>query len=163
MAFNFKFYFFLMSEKFWDISYSFSNTLSDLQTISKAAMLILIAEWGLCKGAHLPKMSGKSCPNKDITKNISSGIKKKVWFIHSELGFLWDVECSFKSLLLFGRNLIPAAIMGHADLEPLVSWQPSTCRATVLLVSCFVGRDNRITHRIYPQGTSQKIHQNVLC
>lgn len=48
--------------------------------------------------------------------------------------------------------------MGPADLEPLLNWQPSTCRISGLLVPCFVDRDNRITHRTYPQGKSKKIH-----
>lgn len=40
----------------------------------------------------------------------------------------------------------------------LIELTASTCRISGLLVPCFVDRDNRITHRTYPQDKSKKIH-----
>lgn len=57
---------------------------------------MLMSEVGqdLYKAAHLPKMSGKSHPIKEITRSIFFRYKK-VWFIHPELGFLRDVQGPF--------------------------------------------------------------------
>lgn len=50
-------------------------------------MLILIAEWGLCKGAHLPKMSGNHVQTKTLLKTFPQVLKKKCGLFTQNLDF----------------------------------------------------------------------------
>lgn len=72
MAFKFKL---RMSETLSDIPYAFSKASLGFPSISKTMISVpAVDKWGLYKAAHLPKMSGKSCPKK-LLRAFSSDVK----------------------------------------------------------------------------------------
>lgn len=75
--------------------HSFSNALLGFQSISKTGMSVPTVEWGLYEAAHLPKMSGKSCPKK-LLRAFSSGIKEDGLFTRN-LGYFEMLSVPFKT------------------------------------------------------------------